>query len=61
MTLREIGWGGMDWIDLPQDRGQWRTLVNTVVNIQVSQNNGKFFSSYTTDKLSRRTQLHEIS
>jgi hypothetical protein len=28
MDLREIGWGGMDWIDLAQDRDQWRALVN---------------------------------
>jgi hypothetical protein len=28
MVLREIGWGGMDWIDLAQDRVQWRVLVN---------------------------------
>jgi hypothetical protein len=33
--LREIGWGDMDWIDLAQDRDQWRTLVNTVMNPQV--------------------------
>jgi hypothetical protein len=35
MDLREIGWGGMDWIHLTQDRDQWRTLVNTVMNICV--------------------------
>jgi hypothetical protein len=35
MDLREIGWGGMDWIDLAQDRDQWRALVNTVMNIRV--------------------------
>jgi hypothetical protein len=29
--LREIGWGGMDWIHLAQDRDQWRALVNTVM------------------------------
>jgi hypothetical protein len=28
MDLREIGWDGMDWIDLAQDRDQWRALVN---------------------------------
>jgi hypothetical protein len=35
MDLREIGWDGVDWIDLAQDRDQWRTLVNTVMNIRV--------------------------
>jgi hypothetical protein len=33
MDLREIGWGGMDWIDLAQDRDQWRALVNTVMKL----------------------------
>jgi hypothetical protein len=28
MDLREIGWDGMDWIDLAQNRDQWRALVN---------------------------------
>jgi hypothetical protein len=30
-----IGWGGVDLIDLAQDRDQWRVLVNTVMNFQV--------------------------
>jgi hypothetical protein len=30
MDLREIGWGGMNWIDLAQDTDQRRVLVNTV-------------------------------
>jgi hypothetical protein len=33
---REIGWGGVDWIDLVQDRNQWSVLLNIVVNLQVS-------------------------
>jgi hypothetical protein len=33
--LREIGWGGMHWIDLTQNRDQWRVLVNTVMNLRV--------------------------
>jgi hypothetical protein len=33
--IREIGRGGMDWIDLAQDRDQWRALVNTVMNLWV--------------------------
>jgi hypothetical protein len=30
MDLREIGWDGMDWTDLAEDRDQWRALVSTV-------------------------------
>jgi hypothetical protein len=35
MDLREIGWGGMDWIDVIQDRDQCRAIVNTVMNPRV--------------------------
>jgi hypothetical protein len=35
MDFREIGWGGIDWIDLARDRDQWRGLVNTVTNLRV--------------------------
>jgi hypothetical protein len=35
MDLGEIGWDGVDWIDLAQDREQWRALVNTVMNLRV--------------------------
>jgi hypothetical protein len=35
MDLREIGWGGVDWIDLAENRDQWRALVNTVMNLRV--------------------------
>jgi hypothetical protein len=36
MTLREIGYDGIDWLDLAQDRDQWRALVHTVMNLWVS-------------------------
>jgi hypothetical protein len=35
IDLREIGWDGMDWIDLAQDRDQWRALVNAVMKLRV--------------------------
>jgi hypothetical protein len=35
IDLREIEWGGMDWVDLAQDRDHWRNLVNMVMNLLV--------------------------
>jgi hypothetical protein len=35
MELREIGWGGMDWICLAEDRDKWRAFVNMVMNLRV--------------------------
>jgi hypothetical protein len=35
IDLREIGWDGMDWIELAQDRDQWRDLVSMVMNLRV--------------------------
>jgi hypothetical protein len=35
LDLTEIGWDGVDWIELAQDREQWRALVNTVMNLRV--------------------------
>jgi hypothetical protein len=58
MDLREICWGGRDWIDLAQDRNQWRAHVN--MNLRVPQNIGKFLSSCSTGVFSRRAQLHGV-
>jgi hypothetical protein len=35
IDLRNIGWGDMDWIDLAQDRDQWRALLNKVMKLRV--------------------------
>jgi hypothetical protein len=35
MDFKEIGWDGMDWIDVAQDKDQWRALVNTMMNLRV--------------------------
>jgi hypothetical protein len=35
MDLIEVGWGSVDWIQLAQDRGWWRAVVNTVINLRV--------------------------
>jgi hypothetical protein len=38
MHLREISWGGMDWINMTQDSDQSNALVNMVMNLRVSMN-----------------------
>jgi hypothetical protein len=35
MDLRDVGWDGVDWIDMAQDRDQWRAFVNMVLNLRV--------------------------
>jgi hypothetical protein len=34
IDLGEVGWGDVDWIDLAQDRNQWRAFVNTIMNLR---------------------------
>ena len=40
-----MGRGGIDWIELDQDRGNWRALVNAAMNLRFIQNAGNFFTS----------------
>jgi hypothetical protein len=49
----------MDLFDLDQDRDQWRTVVNTVMNLRVSQNTEELLSSCSTGGLSSRAKLYE--
>jgi hypothetical protein len=55
-NLAEMGWDGMVWIDLAEDRDQWIALVNAVMNL--TSNAGKFLSSCTNGDFSRMAELH---
>jgi hypothetical protein len=35
MDLKEIGWGGVEWIHLAKDRDRWRAVVNAVMNLRL--------------------------
>ena len=61
MDLQEVGCGYVDWIGLAQDRDRWRTLVCTVVNLQVPWNAGNFLTSCKPVSCSRRTLHHGVS
>jgi hypothetical protein len=36
MDLQEVGWGGINWIDMAQDRDRWRAVVSAVMNLRVA-------------------------
>ena len=42
MDVQDVGCGGMDSIDLAQDRDGWRSLVNAAMNLRVTDNVGEF-------------------
>jgi hypothetical protein len=44
MDVTEIGWEVVEWIHRDQNRGPWRALVNTVINLRVSQKAEIFFA-----------------
>jgi hypothetical protein len=45
MDVREIGWKGVDWLHLDQDRDQWLAVMNTIMNVRVPYKAGNFFTS----------------
>jgi hypothetical protein len=60
IDLREIGWGGLDWIDVAKDRDKWRALLNTAMNLRVPESTGNTLSSCKIGGFSRRAQLHNL-
>jgi hypothetical protein len=61
MDLTDVGWDGMEWIDLAQDRESWRALVNEVVNLRIAPNVGNFLSTWRTANFSSRPLLRGIT
>jgi hypothetical protein len=55
MDLVEVGWGDVDWIGLAQDRGRWKALVNSVLNLR------ELSSFQTTRDPSSNAQLHGVT
>ena len=53
--------GGVDWIDLAEDRYAWRPVVNVVMKLRVPQSAGNFLTSWGRVTFSGRTLLHGVS
>jgi hypothetical protein len=61
MDLQEVGSRGMDRIELAQDRGRWRALVNVVMKHPVPENSGNFLTTCKPVSISRRVLLYGVS
>jgi hypothetical protein len=61
MDLQEVRWGGVDRIDMAQDRERWRALLNAVINIRVQQSVGNVYTSSIAARISGRTLLHGVT
>jgi len=48
MSLQEVGCGGIDWIEMSQDRGRWWALVTAVKNFRISIHFGEFLDKQKT-------------
>jgi hypothetical protein len=60
MDLQKFGWGGMDRIDLAQDRDRWWAVVYAAMNFQVPYNAETFLTNCRTVSLSGTTLLHGV-
>jgi hypothetical protein len=61
MALGEIGWAGVDWIGLAQDRDKWMALVKMVIYLRILENAGKILNDCSTGSLLSSTPHHRVS
>jgi hypothetical protein len=61
VDLQEVGYGGMDWIEMAQDRESLRVLVNVVMNLPIPESVGISLTSSKPVSVSRRTVLCGVS
>jgi len=61
MDLQDVGWRGLDWIDLAQNRDGWQAVVNAEMKIRLPLYAGKFLTSRGPVGFSERTLLYEVS
>jgi hypothetical protein len=53
MDRKVIGWEGLDWIHLGQEKHKWQALINTVFNLRGPENTDNLLTSYVTSSFSR--------
>jgi hypothetical protein len=61
MGLLEIGWFGVDWVDLDQDKDKWRAHVNSLMNLRIPHNSEIFSSGFRTGGLLGSAQVNKVS
>jgi len=61
MKLQEVGFGGMDWIEMAQDGYRWWAIAIEVMNLRVPKNTGNFLTSRKPVSFSGRTVLHGVT